>query len=519
MVETSRDGGDRGQRGARSPRVLPGLRARLTVLIASLLVVALGVLYVSTYHGTGAQVRDQIDRDLRQDTGDFVRAALPSGPLSPAAVAQAARAYVRAQPSFGPSARLLLVQAVGQPAVTNEPETLGLRADDIAERESPADQREEDGQAMRLRTERPGSHTLRLEDAGPVRLLVSRVVRGGSPIATFTIGEPLDAVRRAQAGLAGTFLVTGTLVLLAALTAGWLVAGRFVRPLRRMAATAAEIDAGELGRRLDAHGPRDEIRILADAFDRMLDRLQDAFARQREFVADASHELRTPLTIIRGQLEVLARQDKVARDDVRHVEGQVRGEIERMQRLVDDLSLLTRADEGDFLAVRSLDLAGLLDEQLAALAPLADRRLEHGPLAAGELRGDPDRLAQVLRNLLGNAIEHTEPGGVIRLSARDATQPGTVEIEVEDDGPGIPEPERERIFDRFHRTDRARSRAAGGTGLGLAIAQALVVAHGGRIKAARSPLGGALVTVTLPGWRSRAAGRPSPADEGALTPR
>jgi len=108
---------------------------------------------------------------------------------------------------------------------------------------------------------------------------------------------------------------------------------------------------------------------------------------------------------------------------------------------------------------------------------------------------------------------------VIRLSARDATQPGTVEIEVEDDGPGIPEPERERIFDRFHRTDRARSRAGGGTGLGLAIAQALVVAHGGRIKAARSPLGGALVTVTLPGWRSRAAGRPSPADEGALTPR
>ena len=251
--------------------------------------------------------------------------------------------------------------------------------------------------------------------------------------------------------------------------------------------------------------------MLADAFDRMLDRLEDAFARQRGFVADASHELRTPLTVIRGQLEVLARQPEVSPADVRHVDEVVRTEVLRMERLVDDLLLLARADEGELVRPQPLDLRPAMTELFDALTLTADRRFELGELPDGVLRADQDRLAQVVRNLARNAIEHTAPGGLVRLTV--AVRPrGRVELAIEDDGPGIPATQRDRVFDRFHRTDSARARREGGAGLGLAIARAIVDAHGGRIFAGVSPEGGARVAFELPGFQPvrRRTGREQP---------
>src|SRR5439155_26047760 len=167
---------------------------------------------------------------------------------------------------------------------------------------------------------------------------------------------------RAQHGVYLTFLLGGLFALLAAAVAGYLVASRVSSPLRRMARTAAEVNAGDISHRMGPTSASDEIRFLAQSFDNMLDRLDDAFARQRAFVSDASHELRTPLTVVRGQLEVLARQPDVSITDVRRVEAVVRIELLRMQRLVEDLLLLARADEGALVRPEPTDADVLLLE-------------------------------------------------------------------------------------------------------------------------------------------------------------
>jgi two-component system OmpR family sensor kinase len=196
---------------------------------------------------------------------------------------------------------------------------------------------------------------------------------------------------------------------------------------------------------------------------------------------------------------VLARDPDPGADDVRRVERLVRTEILRMERLVEDLLVLARADEREFLRRRQVDLEPFCRELVEGFAASAERRFELGAVPAGTLDADPDRLAQALRNLMRNAIEQTAPGGLVRLSA-DATRDGGVVLAVEDDGPGIPADQRERVFDRFHRTDSARNRSRGGAGLGLAIVRAIVDAHGGRAAAGESPEGGARVQIELPGF-------------------
>jgi signal transduction histidine kinase len=240
--------------------------------------------------------------------------------------------------------------------------------------------------------------------------------------------------------------------------------------------------------------------VLADAFNHMLDRLRDAFAGQRAFVADASHELRTPLTVIRGQLEVLASQSEPSGAEVRRVERLVQAEIARITRLVDDLLLLAKAEQPQSLRVEWIDLRPYVAELWDGMSLLARRRFELGPLPRGTLRADPDRLAQALRNLVGNAIDHTAvEHGLVRMLVERA--PGErIRFVVEDDGPGIPRDQRERVFHRFHRTDAARDRASGGTGLGLAIVRAITDAHGGTVRAGESLEGGARIELELPGF-------------------
>jgi signal transduction histidine kinase len=228
----------------------------------------------------------------------------------------------------------------------------------------------------------------------------------------------------------------------------------------------------------------------------MLERLADAFARQSAFLADASHELRTPLTILSGQLEVLAMQEDPSPEEVRHVEGVARAEIDRMGRMVEDLMLLAHARDTGFLRPERIDLPDFLEAIREGLLPTADGRLELGPVPPLVLEADADRLTQAVRNLLRNAIVHTEPGGTARLSAQDLGD--RVRITVDDDGPGVPAAERERIFDRFARLDAARGRDLGGAGLGLSIVRAIAQAHGGEVWVERSPEGGARFVLDLP---------------------
>lgn len=306
-------------------------------------------------------------------------------------------------------------------------------------------------------------------------------------------GPSISPISDAQSDVEKTFLIVGGATLVAALLAGYLVAARTASPLRQFAQTASEIDAGDLTPRLESgRGDAAELRILAEAFNNMLERLDQAFARQRQFVSDASHELRSPLTAIRGQLEVLARQEQPSEQEVRRVEAVALQEIGRVERLVEDMLSLARLDEGVGPALREVSAAGFLRELAEARQ---SEKEQLGDLAEGSIQLDPDLVAQVVRNLLDNADRHAGEGPV-RLSTHAAGS--SLIVSVDDAGPGIPAEDRERVFDRFHRRDSARDRASGGNGLGLGIARAIVVAHGGRIWVADSPLGGARLSFSLP---------------------
>jgi two-component system OmpR family sensor kinase len=224
--------------------------------------------------------------------------------------------------------------------------------------------------------------------------------------------------------------------------------------------------------------------------------------------------LRTPLTVILGQLEVLAGQAQPTAAEVSRVEQLVAAEVARMARLVDDLMLLAHSEGTEFLRIESIDLPSFVAELWDGLSLTAERRFECSEVPAGSLLADSDRVAQALRNLGRNAIEHTPEGvGLVRLDVT-ALPPDRVRFTVTDNGTGIRAAERTRIFERFHRTDAARSRSAGGAGLGLAIVQAIVEAHGGHVAARESRTGsGARIELDLPGFS------PARADVDGRSPR
>jgi len=473
-----------------------GLRARLTAALAVILTAAMGGAFVAVDRETGSRVRSQIDHDLARDAAALAQ-ALSTGSGSPTAVEAAARGYLEDQPSFGSSARLYIIRVNGGSTITNQPELLGFATGRGVDHDAPQVQQREKAQAYAILSARSGHHVLTLIDAGAVRLLVAPIGPRDHPIATVEIGEPSDAVARAQESVRHAFLLVGALALLAAIVAAHFVARWIWRPVRVIADTAERIDAGDLDHRINAEGAPDEIRRLADGFDHMLDRLQTAFDHEREFVADASHELRTPLTVISGQVELLSFSGLSAEDTVRIVEL-VHVEIARMNRLIEDMLLLATSDRGLTIQKRRFDVQTFLNDLFRGLQGSADRRFELSAPVTGTVYADEDRIAQVIRNLTRNAIEHTSPGGLVRLTAEAGDK--RLELAVEDDGPGIPEAERERIFDRFHRTDGARSRSLGGSGLGLAIARAIVLAHNGRIWADQSPEGGARIVLDLPSF-------------------
>jgi two-component system, OmpR family, sensor kinase len=463
-----------------------------------MLVAAAGV-FVVVYESTGSQLRAQIDRDVTGDAGQLSQALRAANVRSVHELVSTAANYVRAQP-YTANSTLMFVLVPGGPTVSNHPEVFGtVRAN---EGETAIEQESENRQARALLVPHLGYSTGRVPDVGRFRML-ERAVHVGTLHAVVGAGEPLALVERAQHGVARAFLLAGVVALALAAIASYLAGARVTAPLRRMAAVAARVDAGELDPRMEiSPGRADELHVLAESFNHMLDRLGEAFASQREFVADASHELRTPLTVIRGQLEVLAAQQHPPEAEVRRVERLVQAEITRISRLVDDLLVLAQAERTDFLRIDSVELRSFVTELWDGLSLTADRRFELGPVPDGVLRADPDRLAQALRNLARNAIEHTaEHAGLVRLEVERLAS-DSVRFAVIDDGPGIPEPARERVFERFYRPDSSRSRSAGGAGLGLAIVRAIAEAHGGSARARdRGDERGARVELVLPGFR------------------
>jgi two-component system OmpR family sensor kinase len=474
------------------------LRRRLTAWVAGVLIASVAVIFVLVYEHTGSVLRGQIDHDIAGDTRQLGQVVASLGGRTASQIRDALHSYISAQP-YTATSTLLFGLFGGGVAVSNHPEVFGSPA--FEENESAAEQRREAAAGGKLLVPHLGYSTIEVPDVGKMRIH-ERSVATRSVAVTVGSGEPLAAVASAQRGVERSFVLAGGITLALALLASYLAGARVSAPLRRLAAVAARVDAGDLEPRMEVSGRRgDELPVLAEAFNQMLDRLADAFASQREFVADASHELRTPLTVIQGQLEVLAASEVLSAAEVRRVEQLVRAEIGRINRLVDDLLLLAQAERTDFLRLERIDLEPFVAELWDGISLTASRDFELGPVPSGRLLADPDRVAQAVRNLARNAIEHTAPDtGVVRLEVQRLAGE-RIRFAVIDDGPGIPASERERVFERFHRTDPGRARSAGGAGLGLAIVRAIAEAHDGYVRAVDSGDGsGARVELVLPGF-------------------
>lgn len=483
-------------------RARHSIRWRLTAWISVLLIGSVGIAFAIIYSETSARLSAQISHDLEADTAQLEQSLQIAEGDTRAEVVSDIRHYVDAQP-FRSISTLLFVLAPGA-TISNYPELFTTQGVDDGERVS--QQQAENMQARQIRSPRLGLVTRLLPDVGHVRLLERRTRLADGMVVVIGAGEPLVSLHRAQEGVVHSFLLAAGFIALAVLLGSWLVGSRLTAPLRRMARVAAQVDAGDLEPRMQIEERRrDEIGVLANAFDHMLARLEHGFRNQREFIADASHELRTPLTVIQGQLEVLANRRQVDRDDVRRVERLVEGEVLRMRRIVDDLLLLAQSERPDFLKPETLELERFVSQIWDGATLIAERRFELGPLARGRLHADPDRLAQALRNLINNAIDHTAPGtGMICLEAHDDL-PGMIRIVLLDDGPGIAPEELERIFHRFHRTGASRGAPPregqlGGAGLGLSIVRAIAEAHGGDVAAGNRRGGGAWFELRLPGF-------------------
>jgi HAMP domain-containing protein len=267
-------------------RLVPGsLRAQLALVIALVTVLAVGASFIALYNGTSARLQAQIDSQLRTQLAEWRQLTARSDLSTPGAVKRTAAQFIAGQ-RYHAESLLILLQVAGGPTVSNNAELLA--AEEARERS--------EREATGLLNSPSGLATAYVAEAGSMRVLATPIDYRGRRVGTLRVANPLTPVKQAQASLRRTFLIVGAVALLLAIAAGVGLASLIAAPLRRMARVAAAVDAGELSMRSGPITARGEVRVLSDAFDTMLDRLERGFSRQRGFVSDASHELRTPLS-------------------------------------------------------------------------------------------------------------------------------------------------------------------------------------------------------------------------------
>jgi signal transduction histidine kinase len=286
-------------------------------------------------------------------------------------------------------------------------------------------------------------------------------------------------------------VITLAAVTLLAALAGWIAAGRALRPVHRITAAARSASAQNLSARVALTGPRDELRELAETFDDLLSRLQAAFESQRRFIANASHELRTPLTLMRTTVDVVLAKPDPSAAELRAMGGDVRAAVGHAEGMVDALLTLARNENG--LSVREeLDLATVLEDVLDS-ATFGDRQV-CSSLEPARAFGDPVLLERLGANLVDNALRYNQPGGQVRIST--GTTNGRATVEVVNTGPAVPSSAIEALFTPFQRLGSRTT--SEGFGLGLAIVASIAAAHNAAVKAVPNAGGGLVITVTMP---------------------
>jgi heavy metal sensor kinase len=468
------------------------LRARLTAWYSVLLVLTVAVFsaavlslhwrllieqYDQSLESIGVTADNVVRDELRETQGDFERSAAEMG------------AMVRADQAQEPSGRNRHRERRNFVAQVLDDRGAPIGAP-AGERTLPLPDEVRSGVPQHVRRT--------IADAGGREWRVQ--VRPGSYGArrySIVVGAPLDEAVEEWRELLRAVLVGVPLVLALAAAGGWLLGRRGLLPLTTMAAQAEAMTAQTPDRRLSVPPAGEELERLANSFNTVLERLGSALSTQRQFMADASHELRTPVSIMRTAADVTLSRPSRSEAEYREALRDVSQQTARLARLVDDMLVLARADGGGYPVVKSdVDLAAVLG---GCVRELGGRAEDKGiriqtTLDSVVVHGDEALLRRLFVNLLGNALTYTPAGGSVDVSL--GRENGHALVRVADTGPGIPDADRERIFERFVRLDPAR--ASGGAGLGLAIARWVAEAHGGQVDLVSSGTDGSVFSATIP---------------------
>jgi two-component system OmpR family sensor kinase len=316
--------------------------------------------------------------------------------------------------------------------------------------------------------------------------------------ATVLVGRDVADLRRAEWGLFLNVALAGTLTLAVAIFGGWFVAGRALAPITRISRTARAMSEGDLNARIAVEQTESELEQVASTLNDAFDRLRLAVEQERQFIADASHELRTPISVLRAETEWALDRERSPQQYKEALTVGRRAAL-RMQDIVERLLALVRADvAADVSEPAPVAMHTLIDDVVAWLAPMAQERGVRLSVSSAPrtVNGDAEQLREALNNVIANAILYNKPGGSVTISTRESGK--RISIEVADTGIGIPAEAVPRVFDRFFRVDKARSRAMGGSGLGLSIARSIFVAHGGDITCTSESGVGSMFVISLP---------------------
>lgn len=339
----------------------------------------------------------------------------------------------------------------------------------------------------------PTQQTVQL-DAGEMRYLAVPLSADGDIAGVFVVAHFPDDERDEILVVVRVLTVAGLVVLVATAALAWSMAGRVLRPVRELTTTAQRISETDLSQRIEVTG-HDELAELGSTFNDMVDRLAVGFDQQRQFLDDVAHELRTPITIVQGNIDLLGDDPTERAASVETIND----ELDRMNRYVNDLLLLAKAESGEFLQMEPVDVGELaiaLDARVQTLGERDWRLVTAPPPGSVALLADRARLMQAVLNLAANATQHTEPGDVVSLGIE--TTDSTVRIWVSDTGPGIDPGVIDQLFERRFRGAASRARRSEGMGIGLSIVDAIARGHGGHATAANDPAGGARFTIELP---------------------
>ena len=464
-------------------RITGGLRGRILASYVILLVIAAFASVLAVRQVLLVRLDDRVEEDLQQEVQEF--RALASTGIDPRSrkpfgdnVEAIFRTYLQRNVPDDDE-ELITVPRRGVPRRDGGDNTESFTFGDFIERWRTLDEVE------RGDIDTPG---------GPVRYVAIPVEGETRTLGTFVVASFIaDERREVDEAIRIVAVVAGVVLLLGSVLA-FSIVGRVLEPLRELRDAARSVSGTQMGRRIQVESD-DEVAELGEAFNRMLDRLVVAFASQREFIRDVSHELRTPIAVSRGHLELLAEGHFRDEDDRREAIALVTGELDRMNRFVEELLLLAKAESPNFLQLETVPLEDLVDELVAKARAIADREWRRDEVSPRSIVADRQRLTQAIMSLAQNAVAHTGDGDEIGIGT--SVNGSEAAIWVRDTGTGIPAAEQRRIFSRFARGAHSRGRYEG-SGLGLAIVRAIAEAHGGRVRVTSRPGAGARFELVLP---------------------